>query len=474
MNKIKTIITEEHSSQLHVWHQLGFNHATLIYLDAHLDLQHISESRITKLKNCSTTAEIASLEKPYHMVPDQGYSYSIEDFLYAAHHLEMIDRVIWVHPFGNNHNSNPMDTIRMLQDQQGFGLDDFTSFEIVNNYIEANLLGLNVTICGYQDLSKLTLSIENTFIDIDIDYFIALPQDRPWINPKLIFQALKLLPIKYDTVTFTRSVTSGYMPLRYRFIADYLSSLWQEEQLLAEHYMKLLEFDAMIYAKNTQMAKQGFLGELANFPQCPTTYYFLSLCETDVAIAEQYLKTAAKLSNAYSPSVLRSINAILSRDLKFDQHTLKSLESRLEIEHLSEDESQLTHFCLGLLYSSINNLEGSLKHYQTLKKEICPQLSLAIGNLSLQEGKESEAIPYLIKALEDESTEPEAHHLLGCVYFKEEEYDLALSNLLLAKDLIPSSKRVVKLLAQTYKQLGDDDNYQVHIKQYNQMKFFLH
>ena len=57
---------------------------------------------------------------------------------------------------------------------------------------------------------------------------------------------------------------------------------------------------------------------------------------------------------------------------------------------------------------------------------------------------------------------------------REAKYDLALDNLLMAKELLPGSKKPVKLLAQTYKQLGDEENYQIHLKKYQQMKFFLH
>lgn len=475
-NTIKTIITEEHSSQLHVWHKLGLNHATLIYFDAHLDLQHISEQRIVKLKQCQTTEEIACLEKPNHMDPDKGYSYGIEDFLYAAHHLGIIDHVIWVHPLPKEEKNNPMDSIRMLQNLQGFSFNDLTSFEIVDNYVEANLLGLKVTICGYQDLSRLTLP-ENTFIDIDIDYFIALPQDRPWIAPKIVFNALKSLPLSYDTVTFTRSVTSGYMPLRYRFIADYMSALWQENKLEADHFSRIYQLDKMAQEGQLQQAKEGCLQELINFPQCPVTYYLLSLCEENSELANEYRQKAGEILPQYQFSVLRSTNAIMSRELKFGLQTLVSLEKRLEIEPLNVGERQLSHFCLGLLYSSLDNLEGVLKHYQacqTIKTGVYPQLSLSIGALFLQQGKEAEAIPYLQNALKDESTEPEAYTLLGHIYLKQANYDLALDNLLMAKDLLPGSKQPVKLLAQTYKELGDEDNYQSNLKQYHQMKFFLH
>ena len=476
MNKIKSIITEEHSSQLHVWHKLGLNHATLIYLDAHLDLQHISESRIAKLKQCKTTEEIANLEKPHHMVPDQGYSYGIEDFLYGAYHLGMIDHVIWVHPLPEDQKNNPMDSIRMLQNLEGFTLSDLTSFEIVDNYVEANLLGLKVTICGYQELSKLTLP-ENIFIDIDIDYFIALPEDRPWIDPKIVFETLNTLPLTYDTVTFTRSVSSGYMPLRYRFIADYMTALWQENQSEADHFSRIYQLDKTAQDGQLKEAKEGCLQELIKFPQCPVTYYLLSLCEDNPELKREYREMAGKISPYYKPNVLRSTNAIMSRDLKFDKETLVALEKRLETEPLDAGENQLSHFSLGLLYSTLADINGALKHYQacqTIKKGVYPQLSLSIGALSLQKGQEAEAIPYLQNALNDESTEPEAYTFLGHIYLKQAKYNLALDNLLIAKKLLPGSKKPVKLLAQTYKEIGDENNYKIHLKKYHQMKFFFH
>lgn len=136
----------------------------------------------------------------------------------------------------------------------------------------------------------------------------------------------------------------------------------------------------------------------------------------------------------------------------------------------------MSHFSLGLLYSSLNDLNGALKHYQacqTLKEGIYPQLSLSIGALSLQKGQETEAIPYFENALNDESTEPEAYTFLGHIYLKEAKYNLALDNLLMAKSYCLVLKPV-KLLAQTYKELGDEDNYKFHLQKYQQMKFFLH
>jgi tetratricopeptide (TPR) repeat protein len=479
MNKtktaIKTLITEEHSSQLHVWHQLGWKNVTLIYFDAHLDFQHISDSRIEKLKQCHTTAEIAQLEKPHHMVPDKGYSYSIEDFLFAAHRLGIIKHVIWVIPTSNEQPQNPMNSIRMLQNRDGFGLKDFTSFEIVGNTVTATPLGLKLTICGYQDLQNLKLP-ENTFIDIDIDYFIALPQDRPWIDPKVIFDCLKSLTIDSDIVTFTRSVSSGYMPLRYRFIADYLAALWREDIPEIEHYSRLYTLDQQAQNNEVEAAKAGCFEELEKMPNCAATYYLLSLCETEPQKATEYEGQAVKICPSYRSSVLCSSNAIISRNLKYNKTTLKRLEEELLEAHLDANENQLSHYTLGILYSMLGEKEQSLKHYhccQKIQSGNYPELSFALGALFSKNQEYDSGIRFLTQALNDESTKAKSHTMLGKIYLETGNYQLAHEHLILATQMLPTSKKAAKLLADLYHKMGDDTQHQLQLNKYYQMKMLI-
>lgn len=479
MNKtnkaIKTIITEEHSSQLHVWHQLGWKNVTLIYFDAHLDFQYISDSRIEKLKQCHSTAEIAQLEKPHHMIPDKGYSYSIEDFLFAAHRLGIIEHVIWVIPTSNQQLQNPINSIRILQNRDGFGLRDFTSFEIVGNTVTATPLGLKLTICGYQDLHTLKLP-QNSFIDIDIDYFIALPQDQPWIDPKLIFDCLKTLDIDYDIVTFTRSVSSGYMPLRYRFIADYLAALWREELPKIEHYSHLYALDQQAQNNEFEAAKAGCLEELRKMPDCASTYYLLSICESEPKKATEYEKEAVKICHSYRSSVLSAGNAIISRNLKYDKTTLQKLEEQMYEAAIDANENQLTHYTLGLLYSFLGEKEQSLKHYnfcQINQPNNYPELSFSLGSLFLANKDYDSAISFFKQALNDESTKAKSHTMLGKIYLETGDYELAREHLILATQMLPSSKKSAKLLADLYHKTGDETQYQLHLKKYHQMKLLI-
>ncbi|UKO95892.1 tetratricopeptide repeat protein [Nostoc sp. UHCC 0870] len=478
-NTIKTIITEEHSSQLHVWHQLGWKNITLIYLDEHLDFQYISKNRIEALKKCQTSAEIAQLEKPYHILPDQGYSYGIEDFLFAAHRLGIIEHLIWVTLTPKNQLPNSINYIRklrsFLQNHDGFEISDLTSIKITGNTVTTKILGLNLTICGYEDLKNLTFP-SNTFIDIDIDYFIGLPEDYPLADPKNIFDCLKSLPINYDTVTFTRSVNSGYMPLRYRFIADYLAALWRNDLREIEHYQHLYTLDQQARNNQIELAKKGCLQELRIIPNCAATYYLLSLCESEPQKAANYERIAGELCPSYRYSVLRSANVIISREFQYDTNTIKLLEEKLMLTETDVEEKRLTHYTLGILYSIKSAKEESIKHYrycQEVQPGNYPELSFNIGLIFMKDNDYETAISFFEQALADESTKAKAHKMLGKIYLEQGKYDLAQENLRLATETIPTDEQPMKLLAKLYKIIGDQARYDHQILKYYQMKLLF-
>src|SRR5687768_12616645 len=95
---MQVLTFEEHSSVLAAWWRLPRRPRTLVYFDAHLDLQHLAAPRLRRLEECTTAQEIADLAKPHPLSPGQGYSYGVEDFLYPAHRLGLIERVVWVAP----------------------------------------------------------------------------------------------------------------------------------------------------------------------------------------------------------------------------------------------------------------------------------------------------------------------------------------------------------------------------------------
>jgi tetratricopeptide (TPR) repeat protein len=472
---MKTLIFPEHASVLPDWKRRGVTGTTLIYLDAHIDLQFVSQERIEALKNCNTADELAKFEKPHHMMPDVGYSYSIEDFLYPAYCLGMISHLVWVCPpmhDNSQHEQKIQDIFKRLQVMEGVSLENLASFQQVGNIITGKLLGLEVTICGYGDLAGMSLPADS-LIDIDIDYFIALPVDEPWIDPQLVFARLKELPLTSDLVTLTRSVSSGYTPLRYSFIADYLAALWQEDRRAAEHYSRLFDLDRQLRQGDREAVTAGCLEEIRQFSDCGATYYLLSLTASDPELARQYARKAADLDPNYRDDILRSINELASRNLEFDSAKLAALEQQLATSEVDRSELALSHFVLGLLHSKLGNLRNVFKHHQIYKKLLDrhPKLNLTLGNLLLQAGQPQRAIGFLRAALQDEVSVCGAHTSLGMIYAKQGDLQQAREHFLKVSEMMPAFSLPVNVLAKIYQQMGDEQNSQFMQKKYQSMQF---
>lgn len=462
-------IFEEHSSVLPEWKRRGVQHTTLVYLDAHLDLQLVSEPRLKKLESCVTAGEVARLEKPHYLIPDEGYSYSIEDFLYPAHRLGMVDRLIWVCPGEKTPDLSSV-LKRALQFLEGIPLEDLASFKQVGNHLEADLLGLPVVICSYKDLESLPIP-SRALIDIDIDYFISTRNDRPWIDPSRVFQTLNKVPLNSGFVTLTRSVSSGFTPLRYRFIADYLATLFRADAKSIEHYSRLYQLDQMAQQGDAGAALKGCITEAASFPECAATHHLISVCEQDVERAAQARHRAESLCAGYSPSVLRSACEVINRTRKFDLPTLEQLECRLEHESVAPDELALANLVVGVIAGQLGQLRKTFKYHLSCKRATGrqPRLNSTLGQLLLEAGHTRRAIAFYRAALEDDNTRPRAFLQLGALYLRHEDFDLARESLLKACEMLPAFREPVRLLAHLYQRTGDHQNYRASLKRYQQM-----
>jgi hypothetical protein len=219
-------VFEEHSEVLAHWFANGVGDATLIYLDAHLDLQFIDPARIARLAACTSAEQLARLESPHCLSPDRSACYGIEDFLYPAAQLGMLRRVVWVAPPHVLHGGMAV-ALRGLLQMEGVTIDELESFHVgAGGALEGRLLGVELTICVLEQLPALALA-GPLLVDIDADYFVVVPADVVWARPAAVVAALKHVAGPQAGLTIARSVGSGFMPLRYGHIADDLAALWQ-------------------------------------------------------------------------------------------------------------------------------------------------------------------------------------------------------------------------------------------------------
>lgn len=461
---MSALILEEHSSVLPEWWSRKMRRRTLIYFDAHLDLQYVSPKRLDALEQCATREAVKRLEKPHYLVPDRHFSYSLEDFLYPAHRLGLIERLVWVAP-PHVEAGYSREGLERLQQMEGVVMEDLASFgRAGGGWIEGRLLGLAITLCNYRQLENMALPVDS-LIDIDTDYFVAVPGDEPWIDPRDVFEVLRRLPVKPELVTLSRSVSSGFMPLRYRFFTDYLAALWESRDHEAAHYERLFRLGQRLQAGDGAAAVDGCRRELGSHPGCAATHYLLSLAERDQGRADAHRRQAETLCSGYRPDVLRSACEIQSRQLPVDLSIMLALEERLAEMHDDPHQLALARVALGLIYCAGGQLTRACALYEQSAQQLehHPELALEIGKLLL--GTER-AVPFLEAALGDDKTRAAAHVFLAHFHARRGALAQAVAQLEAAHGMTPAWPQVLSMLAELHRELGNHEQSRTLLARY--------
>ncbi len=451
---MQVVIFEEHSSVLAAWWRLPRRPRTLVYFDAHLDLQQLSPQRLRRLEECTTVQEVADLRKPHHLFPDQGFSYSLEDFLYPAHRLGLIERIIWVAPPHVN-TGYTQAAFERMQQMDGVEFEELLSFQrVTQGWIEGHLLGVDLTICDYRQLGRMTLP-ENSLVDFDIDFFIALPADAPWVRPQEVFRAMAGL--RPELVTISRSVNSGFTPLCYRFFADHLAALYEGRTSDSSHFERLFDMDALYRAGALETAASACRSEVGRHHDCPATLYLLSLTSSDPQECRSSLQEAAALCPAYEASVLREACEFPSRCLPLDVSSVRAFEERIVAGQQSAAEDALTWIALGMLHCHLGRIESARECYRQSTGHFPshPELASALANALMGAKRSSEAIPFLEVALADDKTAAGAHMLLGCVYANAKDVAQAQTHLQIASALAPAWTQLLDLRSVLHTAAGE-------------------
>lgn len=357
----RATIFEEHSSVLAHWFGNGVRDATLVYLDAHLDLQFIDPARIARLAACADAGQLAALESPHCLSPERGACYGIEDFLYPAAQLGLLRRVVWVAP-PHVLRGGMANALRSLLQMEGVAMEDLESFHVLpGGAIEGRLLGLQLTICVLEQLPALDGPL---LVDIDADYFVMVPDDRVWIDPAAVVAALRKAAGTDADLTIARSVSSGFMPLRLRAIADLLGALWEGRAADAAHWQSML-------AQPPAPDDQGDL--------------------------------------------LRRLGQVRARRQRIDLASVLELQREVAAAALEPAQQAIAWISLGRLFTAFGRLEEALDCDRKSRAASAghPELALEIAKLYMARGDHTAAIPMLERAAADDETRAGAWLLLA-------------------------------------------------------------
>ena len=145
---------EEHAQTLPCWWRRR-QPRSVVYLDAHLDLQRTAPDTLAALADCVDEDAVRALASPHHLHPGRGRAYGIEDFLYPAHRLGLLHRLLWVAP---PHVPRRYSTalVSRVQQMDGVSFDELVGFAPAGDQaLRGSLLGLDITICDHAALDAL-------------------------------------------------------------------------------------------------------------------------------------------------------------------------------------------------------------------------------------------------------------------------------------------------------------------------------
>ncbi|HEY0825495.1 MAG TPA: hypothetical protein VGD76_17035, partial [Ramlibacter sp.] len=408
----RATLFEEHASVLPHWVAQGLRDATIVCLDAHLDLQFIAPERIARLRACRGAAEVARLESAHPLSPLRDACYGIEDFLYAAGQLGVLRRLVWVAP---PHVLARMDTaLQALRQMEGVTRRDIASFRRTGGCVEGRLLGIDIAVLEWQQLPSLGLEAPLA-VDIDADYFVRVPQDRIWARPRVIVTALKERLGEHVDLTVARSVGTGFLPLRHRFLADQLAALWEGRQDDARHWQRLLELEVDPLPEAERVARLSAL--LAERPDCAATCHALALATPVAEERTLLLERAATLDAHYRGDVLRHLGSLRAREQDLDLATIVRLHRQLDTWDGAPARVATAWVALGLLYATFGRVAEAIACDTQSRRQGGghPDLALQIGRLLMAAGRDEAAVPWLERAAMDDETRAAAWlHLSVC------------------------------------------------------------
>jgi len=434
---------EEHSSTLPIWWQHRSKPRTAVYLDAHLDLQQTSREALHALQTCTSLQQVKALEAPHHLNPASRYAFGIENFLYPASKLNLIDRLIWVVPphIPRQYSSALLDYIQQMN---GISFAELSGFKTVGEgALRGTLLGLDITLCDFQQLHSLNIS-RSYYLDIDVDYFVQVPEDRLWIDPGEVIPSILNQLGDPAVATISRAVSSGFTPLSMHFLADYVAQLLQGTPADADAapYRYLVTALEFIYDSQATQAIEICQQAIRTQPGVAATHFICSIAmelagRTAIEISTERAR-AIELEPAYAFDVSRAACGIPNRHRNIGRKPLDALATQLQ--QIEPDKAGLAEVAIAHLYAQSGELKQAWQLLQKQQGELQnhAELLLAIARGILESDSPQHAQPLLERAAKSSKTRTSATLFLGDLAVHQGQIKQALEHYQRAHALAPA------------------------------------
>jgi hypothetical protein len=211
---------DDHSEALGVWRQAGLSGLTCLHVDAHLDVMEegFDSTSLAGLAALRSRSELAAFRGDSRR-PWGGLHCG--NYLYPALLDGTVTHLIWLLPPAVLPPGSMLDAVRQeVARGVDLTLEEYSSFRLVQSslgcWVEGTLLGRSLTVCSSQSLPELPQG--KLALDIDVDYFVNLSDDRIWQTPHQLWHALG--PLSPSVLTVALSCEGGYTPPQHRYLGQ--------------------------------------------------------------------------------------------------------------------------------------------------------------------------------------------------------------------------------------------------------------
>ena len=218
---------DDHYEAFLVWREAGLSGLTCVHVDAHLDISAdgFSEAALQGIAQARTRDEVAAF-RGNPKLPWGGFHCG--NYLYPALCDGTVTTFVWVVPTGFAEGSLVQNARQTLQNWLDLGLEDFRSLKPVQGRVEGQLLGRRLVICTSDNLPEFSAEEQaNLALDIDVDYFVRVKDDRMWQTPHQLRQDFR--DLKPIVLTVATSCEGGYTPLSHRFLGQVCLEVFERD-----------------------------------------------------------------------------------------------------------------------------------------------------------------------------------------------------------------------------------------------------
>jgi tetratricopeptide (TPR) repeat protein len=399
--EMKVQLHDEHHQALDTWLNENASAATLVVLDAHLDVNWLPDAYISYVRQRQESKKISHLGGGDLLVRDLPY-FDIQNFLYLAHRLGIISRLVWVTP-ELAPNRAPFHLNRYLHKMQRLDEREYHSFKTGEHSIKGQLYGIPLEICGLHQLENIRLDGDNLLLDIDLDYFAGYSGRQLIVSPGTVYRALQKYIERVDFITLSRSCSSGYLPFYYHNLGEHLSDLITGET--SEDYP----------AKNLDLPRdfsdRGIIEYLKKRP---------ALITDPLKLGNFFLVKEIRLTNGDiedffpggrddgAPARYLFLKGLLYQANRFPDHARAYLEEAVKIAAGAERFHYLKS--LGLLLYRLDNRDRARELFSRLiETRDDPDIHLVLGMMEKENGRYEQGIQHLHRAIELRPVNPHAY-----------------------------------------------------------------